>query len=126
MTTPHRCPVCEGSGNGPTITEHGPGSIFDEDHEVVVSYHVCPACKGTGVLWEPEEEPTVLISPLRSEPEPSIFPNPATTITTPDTTTLPRWELTCKEALRGSHKAGGCAWDAVEDPRALMTEIRGS
>lgn len=31
-----------------------------------------------------------------------------------------------KEALRKSHQAGGCAWDAVEDPERLIAEMRGA
>ncbi len=31
-----------------------------------------------------------------------------------------------REALRASHEAGGCAWDAVKDPEALLAEIRGA
>lgn len=31
-----------------------------------------------------------------------------------------------KDALRESHQAGGCAWDAIDDPRGLLAEIRGA
>lgn len=29
-----------------------------------------------------------------------------------------------KDAIRRSHEAGGCPWDAVTDPEALLAEIR--
>lgn len=31
-----------------------------------------------------------------------------------------------REALRTSHQAGGCPWDAIEDPEAFIAEIRGA
>lgn len=41
--TPHECPACDGWGKRTQRNAH-----MDGVHEVK-----CPACKGTGVVWEP-------------------------------------------------------------------------
>lgn len=40
MSHPHRCPLCQGSGELPTNTTN--------------PYVVCHACNGKGIVWEPE------------------------------------------------------------------------
>jgi len=52
MSTPHKCPVCDGAvvvsrhpwvaGDVPTCTAYG------------TETHPCKACNGTGVVWEPQ------------------------------------------------------------------------
>jgi len=43
MSTPHKCPVCDGmtTVKGDDVFTGGPIE------------QPCPACKGTGVVWEP-------------------------------------------------------------------------
>lgn len=45
MTTPHKCPVCEGRGSKLRNNPLNHTSLLPEP---------CHACKGAGVLWEPE------------------------------------------------------------------------
>jgi DnaJ-class molecular chaperone len=41
MANPHKCPVCNGSGKQAVALSYS--TIVD-----------CHACKGTGIVWEPE------------------------------------------------------------------------
>jgi DnaJ-class molecular chaperone len=41
VSEPHKCPVCEGTGK----------KVDERIREQVP----CSACKGTGVVWEPQE-----------------------------------------------------------------------
>ncbi|HEX2549326.1 MAG TPA: hypothetical protein VHM20_05820 [Gammaproteobacteria bacterium] len=43
--TPHKCPVCDGSGNGKGIKE------YDTDFEFYCRYFSCSACDGEGIVW---------------------------------------------------------------------------
>ena len=50
MNTPHKCPVCEGTG----LVSRPPGVAGDQmtwDDNGTSPYN-CGPCKGTGVLWE--------------------------------------------------------------------------
>ena len=41
--TPHKCPVCEGSGY-----------VYDKSGMCTSNILKCHACSGTGIVWEPE------------------------------------------------------------------------
>ena len=45
MTTPHRCPCCDGWGKR---SDSRPLLVMPDPVP-------CPACQGTGALWEPED-----------------------------------------------------------------------
>ena len=55
MSTPHQCPVCQGSGRLFAALQTGTAETLD-----------CHACGGRGVVWSPEE-------PKPCEPEPTRF-----------------------------------------------------
>jgi DnaJ-class molecular chaperone len=42
---PHKCPVCEGCGNGKGTKESNPNFDFH------MEYASCHACEGKGILW---------------------------------------------------------------------------
>ncbi|KKM73378.1 hypothetical protein LCGC14_1411160 [marine sediment metagenome] len=52
MTTPHKCPVCGGHGKLPDKWG-GTGTYTP------TATRQCHACKGTGMVWEPQPTPTV-------------------------------------------------------------------
>lgn len=47
MSTPHKCPVCDGRG---TVAEAPPYSYGASTTGVE---QMCHACGGTGIVWEP-------------------------------------------------------------------------
>jgi len=71
MATPHRCPVCNGTGLVPPN--------FYGGYEFVSTWNgfmaPCRTCQN-GVVWEPESKPTVTISvyPPDLLPDPNMEP----------------------------------------------------
>lgn len=73
MATPHKCPVCNGSGKvylpPPPITNT---AVFDE-------FKTCNACNGSGVVWEQDSINTWPVRPIPTEPflptPPQFVPN---------------------------------------------------
>jgi len=53
MSTPHRCPVCGGSG------KVGAVDCFGQHVATTAGLltNPCHACNGTGIVWEPTMEP---------------------------------------------------------------------
>lgn len=57
---PHKCPVCDGTGNVP----YPPGSAAGiPGYGTACVPWPCHACSGTGVLWEIEVKPGPAIHP---------------------------------------------------------------
>ena len=57
MNTPHKCPICDGTG----LVSRPPGVAGDQmtGDDNSTSPYDCGPCKGTGVLWEEEKtQPT--------------------------------------------------------------------
>lgn len=53
MAKPHKCPVCEGEG---TLTVHNPSRQISGCTILHLTPTKCRACKGTGIVWENEEQ----------------------------------------------------------------------
>jgi len=52
MSKPHKCPVCEGHG-----TVSRPPNVAGDQETWTSSdlrFYDCPACNGTGLVWEPD------------------------------------------------------------------------
>lgn len=68
MSTPHKCPVCNGYG---TVSK--PSNVLGDQNiwfSSVTSYiYPCPACIGTGIIWEFEERKNnyPIIAPNKKE-----------------------------------------------------------
>lgn len=54
MSTPHRCPVCDGEGRRVRLWADATGPIAVR----------CEPCGGTGIVWEPEVKPGPAADPL--------------------------------------------------------------
>ena len=65
MTTPHRCPVCNGSGLVYGTLYHGP-----------VEQVPCRSCNGTGVVWSPHTS-TAEAERIELRPIPGVIPGTA-------------------------------------------------
>jgi hypothetical protein len=58
MATPHKCPVCEGRT---TIFIPWHVEIEGTSANIVPDYfQICPACNGTGIVWEPVPTEVIL------------------------------------------------------------------
>jgi hypothetical protein len=62
MSTPHRCPVCQGRG---TVDQ----SFYSRGQSTsAIGTETCKSCNGTGILWEPS-------TPRFLDPAPFAFPD---------------------------------------------------
>jgi len=57
MSKPHKCPVCEGGGQMQTLLNS-------------TNHQDCHACKGTGIVWEPEPKSVDASKPVEFKGDP--------------------------------------------------------
>ena len=50
MTSPHKCPICEGSGKLP---DNSGFPYLNTTTGTSISMKTCHGCSGTGIVWEP-------------------------------------------------------------------------
>jgi DnaJ-class molecular chaperone len=59
--TPHKCPVCSGTGNVLSGFYLGGGAVFNASTET------CRSCSGTGIVWE--SNPNAIFDPPQETQE---------------------------------------------------------